>query len=136
MVVTIHNNLLTQWRHIPMGQFCVNIFLIETTFNYLRVTEDHFESFRPCTPYYGFLQLERKDVRIYNSNCMVCTVLRVQKGPLLYCNLPNFNIIPDQYISIWLEPSKVKQISQRRHPYLWVLNKIRLVIIFMIPQYI
>ena len=35
MVVTIHDNLLTQQRHIPMGQFRANIFLIPTTSNYL-----------------------------------------------------------------------------------------------------
>ena len=26
MVGTIHNDLLTQWRHIPIGRFCFNIF--------------------------------------------------------------------------------------------------------------
>ena len=43
MVETIHDDLLTQWRHIPMGQFCPNIFLIWTTYvhtsNYLWASE-------------------------------------------------------------------------------------------------
>ena len=39
MVGTIHDDLLTQWRHIPMGQFRANIFLIRTTSNYLWASE-------------------------------------------------------------------------------------------------
>ena len=39
MVVMIHNNLLTQSRHIPMGQFLAYIFLIQTTLNYLWASE-------------------------------------------------------------------------------------------------
>ena len=39
MIVTIHNYLLTQWKHIPMGQFGANIFLIWTTSNYLWASE-------------------------------------------------------------------------------------------------
>ena len=70
------------------------------------VLEDCCESFQSCPPYYGFVQLERKDVRIYNSNCMVCTVLRVQKGPLLYCNLSNFNIIPINTFPFDLNPRR------------------------------
>ena len=38
-VGTIHNDLLTQWRHIPMGQFCANILLIRITSNYLWASE-------------------------------------------------------------------------------------------------
>ena len=34
IVGTIHNNLLTQWRHIPMGRFHVNTFFIWTTSDY------------------------------------------------------------------------------------------------------
>ena len=36
MVVVIHNDLLIQWRHIPMCQFsfCSNIVLISITLNY------------------------------------------------------------------------------------------------------
>ena len=39
MVGTIHDDLLTQWRHIPMGQFRANIFLTVTTSNYLSASE-------------------------------------------------------------------------------------------------
>ena len=39
MLGTIHVNLLIQWRHIPMGQFHANIFLIQTTSNYLWASE-------------------------------------------------------------------------------------------------
>ena len=39
MVVTIHDDLLTQCRHIPMGQFRTNIFLIPPTSNYLWASE-------------------------------------------------------------------------------------------------
>ena len=39
MVVMIHNNLLTQSRHIPIGQFLAYIFLIQTTLNYLWASE-------------------------------------------------------------------------------------------------
>ena len=39
MVGTIHDDLLTQWRHIPMGQFRANISLIRTTSNYLWASE-------------------------------------------------------------------------------------------------
>ena len=39
MVGMIHDDLLTQWRHIPMGQFSANIFLIQTTSNYLWASE-------------------------------------------------------------------------------------------------
>ena len=39
MVGTIHDDLLTQLRHIPMGQFRANIFLIQTTSNYLWASE-------------------------------------------------------------------------------------------------
>ena len=39
MVRTIHNDLLTQWRHIPNCQFHTNTFLIWTTFNYLWASE-------------------------------------------------------------------------------------------------
>ena len=39
MVETNHNELLTQCRHIPMGQFGANIFLIRTTSNYLWTSE-------------------------------------------------------------------------------------------------
>ena len=35
MVGTIHDNLLTQWRHMPMGQLCTNIFFS----NYLWASE-------------------------------------------------------------------------------------------------
>ena len=35
MVGTNHDELLTHWRHIPMGQFRANIFSIRTTSNYL-----------------------------------------------------------------------------------------------------
>jgi hypothetical protein len=31
MVGTNHDELLTQWRHYPMGKFSANIFLIKTT---------------------------------------------------------------------------------------------------------
>ena len=31
MVQTNHNQVLTQWRHMPMGQFHTNIFLIQIT---------------------------------------------------------------------------------------------------------
>ena len=39
MVVMIHNDLLTHWRHIPMGQFLANIFLIPITSNYFWASE-------------------------------------------------------------------------------------------------
>ena len=39
MVVMIREDLLTQWRHIPMGQFHTNIFLIPFTSNYLCASE-------------------------------------------------------------------------------------------------
>ena len=35
MVVMNHDDFQTQWRHIQMGQFCANIFLIQATLNYL-----------------------------------------------------------------------------------------------------
>ena len=35
MVGMFHDDLLAQWRHIPMCQFRTNIFLIRTTSNYL-----------------------------------------------------------------------------------------------------
>ena len=35
MVGTVYDDLLTQLRHIPLGQFRVIIFLIRITFNYL-----------------------------------------------------------------------------------------------------
>ena len=39
MIGTIHNDLLTQLRHIPIGKFHTNIFLIQTTSNYLWASE-------------------------------------------------------------------------------------------------
>ena len=39
MVEMIHDNLLTQWRHILMGQFRTNIFLIPITYNCLWASE-------------------------------------------------------------------------------------------------
>ena len=39
MVETIHDDLLTQWRHIPMGKFRGNIILIQITANYLWASE-------------------------------------------------------------------------------------------------
>ena len=38
-VVTVHDDLLTQWRYIYMSKFCGNIFLIQTTSNYLWASE-------------------------------------------------------------------------------------------------
>ena len=39
MVGTNHNKVLTQWRHMPMGQFCANIFLIRITSTYFWASE-------------------------------------------------------------------------------------------------
>ena len=39
MVGTIHNKVLTQWRHMPMGQFHANIFLIRVTSTYFWASE-------------------------------------------------------------------------------------------------
>ena len=38
-VVTVHDDLLTHWRPIKMSKFCANIFLIQTTSNYLWASE-------------------------------------------------------------------------------------------------
>ena len=61
MVRMIHDNLLTQWRHIPKGQFCANIFLIRTTKNInplvydVMVLEDSRESSQPWPHYCAYL---------------------------------------------------------------------------------
>ena len=39
MVGTNHNKILTQWRHMLMGQFCANIFLIQITSTYFWASE-------------------------------------------------------------------------------------------------
>ena len=39
MVGTNHNKVLTQWRHMPMGQFRANIFLIPITSTYFWASE-------------------------------------------------------------------------------------------------
>ena len=39
MVGTIHDDLLTQWRHIPISQFRANIHLIPSNSNYLWSSE-------------------------------------------------------------------------------------------------
>ena len=39
MVGTNHVKVLTQWRHMPMGQFCANIFVIRITFTYFWASE-------------------------------------------------------------------------------------------------
>ena len=39
MVGTNHNKVLTQWRHMPMGQFWANIFLIRITSTYFWASE-------------------------------------------------------------------------------------------------
>jgi hypothetical protein len=39
MVGTNHDKVLTQWRHMPMGQFCANIFLIRITSTYFWASE-------------------------------------------------------------------------------------------------
>ena len=39
MVGTNHNKVLTQWRHMPMGQFRANIFLIQITSTYFWASE-------------------------------------------------------------------------------------------------
>ena len=39
MVGTNHNKVLTLWRHMPMGQFCANIFLIQLTSTYFWASE-------------------------------------------------------------------------------------------------
>ena len=51
MVGTNHNKVLTLWRHMPMGQFRVNIFLIQLTSTYFWASEvgvlkvDYFDFF-------------------------------------------------------------------------------------------
>ena len=39
MVGMNHNKVLTQWRHMPMGQFRANIFLIQITSTYFWASE-------------------------------------------------------------------------------------------------
>ena len=39
MVGTNHDKVLTQWRHMPLGQFCANIFLIQITSTYFWASE-------------------------------------------------------------------------------------------------
>ena len=39
MVVAIQDHLLTQWRHMPMGKFRANIFLIRITSTYFWASE-------------------------------------------------------------------------------------------------
>ena len=39
MVGTNHDEVLTLWRHMPMGQFCANIFLIRLTSTYFWASE-------------------------------------------------------------------------------------------------
>ena len=39
MVGTNHDKVLTQWRHMPMGQFHANIFLIQITSTYFWASE-------------------------------------------------------------------------------------------------
>ena len=39
MIMKIHNNLLKQWCHTPMGQFHATIFLMSITSLYVRVSE-------------------------------------------------------------------------------------------------
>ena len=39
MVGTNHNKVLTQWRHMPMGKFRANIFLIRITSTYFWASE-------------------------------------------------------------------------------------------------
>ena len=53
MVVTNHNKVLTQWRHMPMGQFRANIFLIRITSTYFWASEvfknQRFQSWQFCS---------------------------------------------------------------------------------------
>ena len=46
MVGTNHNKVLTQRRHMPMGQFRANIFLIQTTSTYFWASEVFKKSFK------------------------------------------------------------------------------------------